>query len=68
MKKKMEIRGMACGNCAAHVKEALESVPGVTAAEVSLGKNEAVVDGASLDEAALKAAVEDAGYEVAGIA
>jgi copper chaperone CopZ len=68
MRKVLEIRGMACGNCVAHVKGALESVPGVTSAEVSLGKNNAVVEGSSLDEAALRTAVEEAGYEVAGIA
>jgi copper chaperone CopZ len=47
------------------VKEALESVPGVKKASVSLEKNEAIVEGEHWDDQALRAAVEDAGYSVA---
>lgn len=68
MKKVLSIEGMSCGHCVAHVKEALESVSGVTKAEVDLGKKQAVVEGASLDDAAMKAAVADAGYEITAIA
>ena len=65
MKTVLQIEGMTCDHCARHVKEALESVAGVKSAEVSLGGKSAVVehgDGISLD--ALKAAVEEEGYEV----
>jgi copper ion binding protein len=67
MKKTLTVEGMSCAHCVAHVKEALESVPGVAKAEVDLKKKRAVVEGPSLDDAAMKAAVADAGYEVAAI-
>ena len=59
----LKIKGMMCAHCEARVKAALEAVPGVTKAEVSHKKGAAVVTG-SADAAALKAAVEGAGYEV----
>jgi copper chaperone len=67
MKKVLSVEGMSCAHCVAHVKEALASVPGVTKAEVDLGKKQAVVEGSSLDDAALKSAVAEAGYEIAAI-
>jgi len=65
MKIILQIRGMSCAHCVQHTKEALESTAGVKSAEVSLENKSAVVehdDQASLDT--LKAAVEEAGYEV----
>lgn len=44
LKKEMEIEGMMCGHCEAKVKNALEAVDGVEAAEVSHEKNRAVVN------------------------
>jgi len=64
MKKLLEIEGMSCGHCAMHVKSALAGVAGVTKAEVDLLKKSAMVEGESLDLAALKAAVAEAGYKV----
>jgi copper chaperone len=68
MKKVLSIEGMSCGHCVAHVKEALESVTGVTKTDVNLGKKQAVVEGSDLDDAAMKSAVADAGYEITAIA
>jgi len=68
MKKTLSIEGMSCDHCVHHVKNALAEVPGVEGAEVNLGTKSAVVTGASLDDAALRAAVAEAGYEVVGIA
>ncbi len=68
MRKILSVEGMSCGHCVAHVKEALESVDGVTKAEVDLASKRAVVEGPSLDDAAMRAAVAEAGYEVAAIA
>lgn len=59
------VRGMSCSHCVKRVKDALESVDGVRAAEVDLDTEQAVVtyDGAvSRDQ--LADAVADAGYEV----
>jgi copper chaperone CopZ len=66
MKTTLDIEGMSCDHCVKHVKEALEGVAGVKSAAVNLKGNSAVVehgDGVPLD--ALKAAVVEAGYEVA---
>ncbi|WP_457677058.1 CopZ family metallochaperone [Thiolapillus sp.] len=59
---RLKITGMTCGHCVAHTKKALEAVPGVTEADVSLEPGGAVVKG-DADVAALIAAVKDAGYE-----
>jgi len=60
--KEFLITGMSCGHCAAHVKEALLGVDGVTAAEVDLDDATAVVSG-DFDDDEVIAAVEEAGYQ-----
>ena len=68
MNKTMKIEGMMCPHCQAHVEKALEAVSGVTAVEVSHEKGTAVVTmSEKVDNAALKAAVEQAGYTVKSI-
>ena len=67
MTKTMKIEGMMCPHCEATVKKALEAIDGVESAEVSHTAGTAVVTGAALDDAKLKAAVEDKGYTVHGI-
>ena len=68
MEKVIEIKGMMCGHCEAHVKKALEALDGVASAEASHEKGTAVVQlSGSVDDAALKKAVEEEGYEVTGI-
>ena len=60
----LKITGMTCDSCAAHVKEALEKVPGVQSALVSYPKGTAqlaIVPGTSPD--ALTAAVAGLGYK-----
>ncbi|MDR2210190.1 MAG: cation transporter [Spirochaetaceae bacterium] len=64
MKTTLSIDGMSCEHCVNHVKEALEEIPGVVSAAVSLGDKNALVehgDSVSLD--ALRGAVSEAGYE-----
>ena len=58
MTKTISIEGMHCQHCVAAVNEALQAVAGVTSVAVSLENNNAVVEGTSLDDAALKAAVD----------
>jgi len=67
MKKLLSIEGMSCKHCVMHVKTALEGVPGVSSAEVDLASKSAEVNGEGLDDAALKAAVSEAGYSVTKI-
>jgi P-type Cu+ transporter len=60
----LEIRGMTCASCAAHVTQALRGVPGVDDAAVNLATERAtVLHEGSVDRHALVAAVEQAGYE-----
>lgn len=61
---RLAITGMTCGNCARHVTQALQSVPGVQSASVSLEAHSASVRWASsaADVPALIKAVEEEGY------
>lgn len=68
MEKTLEIEGMMCQHCVAHVKKALEGVSGVGKVEVSLEKKNAVIEASvTVADEALKAAVSEAGYEVTAI-
>ena len=63
------VKGMMCGHCEAHVKEALEQVAGVLEARADHKRNAVEVRlSGPVDEGALRAAVEGAGYEWAGMA
>ena len=64
MEKKLNIEGMMCQHCVAHVKGALEGVDGVTEAVVDLEAGTAVAKCAGdVADEALVAAVKQAGYE-----
>jgi len=60
----IKVTGMTCGHCVASVTKALQKVPGVESADVSLDKAQAIVKG-SADAQALIAAVREEGYEAA---
>ena len=60
---KIFIEGMSCMHCAAHVKEALEAIGGLSNIQVSLEDKWATADGTA-PEAAIKSAIEEEGYEV----
>lgn len=64
MGKTISIEGMTCGHCTARVTKALQAVKGVKSVAVSLEKKNAELEGDALDDAELRAAVEDAGYQV----
>jgi Cu+-exporting ATPase len=67
MKKVIEIEGMMCQHCVAHVKKALEGINGVQA-DVNLEKNQAIVTSQNeITNEVLTQAVVEAGYEVKGI-
>ena len=68
MEKVISIEGMACMHCVNHVQQALSAVPGVKEAKVDLESKSATVsvDG-SVTDAALKAAVDEAGYQAVSI-
>ena len=69
MTKTITIEGMMCGHCEATVKKALESLDGVTSAEVSHEKGTAVVElSRNVPDDVMKKAVEDKDYTVKNIA
>jgi len=65
---KISVKGMMCGHCEKHVKEALEAIDGITSATASHEKAEVAIETSKeVDESVIKAAVEKAGYEYAGV-
>lgn len=54
---------MTCGHCEAAVTEELTGVSGVEAVAVDLATKLVRVTGEHLDDAALRAAIDEAGYE-----
>ena len=59
------VPGMHCGHCEAAVRDEVSAVPGVESVEVDLSTNCIQVAGEPLDDAAIRAAIEEAGYEAA---
>lgn len=59
----IQIEGMMCMHCVAHVKEALQKVNGVKNVNVNLNEKNAVVQGISLKKDELICAIENIGYK-----
>ncbi len=59
------VPGMSCGHCEAAVTEEVSAVPGVQAVVVHLDTKRVEVVGEHLDEAAIRGAIVEAGYEAA---
>lgn len=68
MVKTITIEGMHCEHCVKAVNDALVAVAGVEKVVVNLANNNAVVEGAELDNSVLTEAIEDIGFDVAAIA
>jgi copper chaperone len=61
------VSGMTCGHCVSAVTEEVTQLPGVTGVEVDLATGGLTVTSEQpVDESAVRAAVEEAGYEVSG--
>lgn len=60
------VTGMTCGHCEGSVRSEVSQLPGVTGVEVSAatGRLAVTADG-PLDDAAVIAAVDEAGYQAA---
>ncbi|WP_173921698.1 heavy-metal-associated domain-containing protein [Agromyces sp. Marseille-P2726] len=57
------VTGMTCGHCEMSVREEVEQLGGVSAVDVSVASGRLVVTAtAPIDDAAVIAAVEEAGY------
>ena len=59
------VPGMHCGHCEQAVKDEVSQVSGVESVDVDLETKLVVVRGESLDDEALRAAIDEAGYEAA---
>lgn len=59
------VQGMTCSHCVLSVREEVSEVPGVRAVNVDLASARMTVSGEKLDDGAVRAAVAEAGYEVA---
>lgn len=69
MTTEVKIKGMMCAHCEAHVKKALEALDGVESAAPDKDAGNAVLTlSKDVSADAVKAAVEDAGYEFLGMA
>jgi copper chaperone len=61
-----DVTGMTCEHCVRSVTEELSELPGVSAVAVDLASGRAeVTSAAPLDDEAVRAAVEEAGYQLA---
>jgi copper chaperone len=59
------VEGMTCDHCRASVSEEVSEIAGVESVEVDLDSGRLEVSGPAVSDDAVRAAVEDAGYEVA---
>jgi copper chaperone len=59
------VPAMSCAHCERAVSSEIRSVRGVDSVTVDLGTKLVVVRGDALDDAAIRAAIEEAGYEAA---
>ncbi|MEU8650268.1 heavy-metal-associated domain-containing protein [Streptomyces sp. NPDC048737] len=62
-----QVSGMSCGHCEGAVSGEISQLPGVTSVKAVASTGEVtVVSAAALDDEAVRAAVDEAGFELAG--
>ena len=62
------VSGMTCDHCVRAVHDEVARIPGVTDVAVDLASGQVTIESATaVDPAALAAAVDDAGYELAEV-
>jgi copper chaperone len=59
------VRGMTCDHCVASVNEEVSELAGVDRVEVDLASGRLEVTGSAISDDEVRAAVEEAGYELA---
>jgi copper chaperone len=60
------VTGMTCAHCVAAVSEEVGAVAGVRSVEVDLASGRMLVRGDGVSDTEVRAAVAEAGYDVAG--
>ena len=61
-----KVTGMTCGHCEKAVTEEVGAIAGVTEVRVDLPTGHVTVTGETLADDAVREAVDEAGYELAG--
>ncbi|WP_327299162.1 MULTISPECIES: heavy-metal-associated domain-containing protein [unclassified Streptomyces] len=62
-----QVSGMTCGHCEGAVSEEISAIDGVTSVKAVASTGQVtVISSAALDDEAVRAAVDEAGYELAG--
>jgi copper chaperone CopZ len=59
------VPGVSCGHCRSAITAEVERVAGVASVDVDLDARHVTVAGSDLDDAAIRAAIDEAGYDVA---
>ena len=62
------VDGMTCQHCVKSVSDELAQVPGIANFDVNLDTKLVTIDGDALDDAAIVAAIDEAGYEALAVA
>ena len=58
------VPGVSCGHCRAAITSEVDKVAGVSAVDVDFDTKRVTVAGERLDDAAIRAAIDEAGYDV----
>ncbi|HUR75803.1 MAG TPA: heavy-metal-associated domain-containing protein [Sporichthya sp.] len=59
------VPGMTCQHCVNAITAEVSAVPGVESVDIDLEAKTVTVLGRSLDDGAVRAAIDEAGYEIA---
>lgn len=59
------VPSISCGHCRVAITGEVGRLPGVAAVDVDLDSKRVTVTGASIDDSAVRTAIDDAGYDVA---
>ena len=59
------VPGVSCGHCRTAITTEVEKLAGVTSVDVDLDTGRVSVAGEDLDDGAVRAAIDDAGYDIA---
>ena len=60
----IKVEGMSCGHCVMRVKKAVETLTGISGADVSIGTARVTYDEAKVKREDIQKAIEAAGYKV----
>ncbi len=63
----VDITGMHCGGCVGSVERVLAKLPGVASREVRVGGATVTFEDGAVTEAALRDAIDGAGFEVSSV-